>query len=157
MGQRGRTSAKSLMARNAAAVHTTDSEPCPPADLTPEARAEWDRITSLLRQRKCLDALDQAALHDYLLCWQRLQECEKDIAERGVLVKGYRGGPTKNPSLQAARTYREALLAWSRELGFTLGSRSRLAVPKPEQPKRNPFADLEIERLAAETATVYGH
>jgi len=76
------------MKRNAAA---TNSEPAAPKDLTPAAKKEWKRITSLLRARKSLDALDEAGLHDYLVCWQRLQDCEADIGARGVLVKTYRG------------------------------------------------------------------
>jgi P27 family predicted phage terminase small subunit len=130
------------MARNSVA---TNSEPAAPKDLTPAAEKEWTRITGLLRERNSLDALDQHALHDYLTCWQRLQECEADIAARGVLVKSYRGSLTKNPSIQIARQYRESVLAWAKELGFTLGSRSRLAVPKPELPKVNKFAQLDSE------------
>ena len=130
------------MKRNAAAVN---SEPATPKDLTPAAKREWKRITSLLRARKSLDALDQAGLHDYLVCWQRLQTCEADIGARGVLVKTYRGSLAKNPSIQIARQYREHLLSWSKEFGFTIGSRSRLAVPAPEHPKVNKFAELELE------------
>src|SRR5438309_364652 len=104
------------MARN---TFTGASEPTPPDGLNPEAQEEWDRICSLLRERKSLTGLDQTALRDYLVCWQRLQECEADITTRGVLVKGYRGSRTKNPSIQIARQYREHLLAWSKEFGFT--------------------------------------
>jgi P27 family predicted phage terminase small subunit len=135
------------MKRNAAA---SNSEPAAPSDLTPAAAQEWERITSLLRERKSLDALDQAGLHDYLICWQRLQECEADIGRRGVLVKGYRGALTKNPSVALARQYRESLLAWSKEFGFTLGARSRLAVPQPERPKVNKFALLDFPELGDE-------
>jgi P27 family predicted phage terminase small subunit len=130
------------MARNATA---TNSEPEAPEDLTPAARQEWERITALLRSRKSLGALDQTGLHDYLICWQRLQACEADIGNRGVLVKGYRGALIKNPSVALARQYRESLLAWSKEFGFTIGSRSRLAVPEPERPKVNKFAFLNHE------------
>jgi P27 family predicted phage terminase small subunit len=104
----------------------------------------------LLRDRKCLDALDQVALRDYLVCWQRLNECEADIAKRGILVKGYRGGLTKNPSVALARQYREHLLAWSKELGLTIGSRARLALPQPKEPKPNPFALLGKHDVAGE-------
>jgi P27 family predicted phage terminase small subunit len=103
---------------------------------------EWKRITGLLRDRNALDGLDQAALRDYLVCWQRLQDCEADIQKRGILVKGARG-TVKNPSLQIAKSYRESMLAWARELGFTLGSRTRLALPGIEPKKLNKFAMID--------------
>ena len=145
MGQRGKLSTATVMQRNRSAARDVTTEPTAPKGLPAAARREWERITALLRQRNCLDALDQAALRDYLVCWQRLNECEADIAARGILVKGYRSALTKNPSVALARQYREHLLAWSKELGFTIGSRARLAVPQQEKPRVNPFSLLERE------------
>src|SRR4051794_35878305 len=109
MGQRGFLSAADVMRRNTAAQGTNTNEPVPPNDLNVEGIHEWKRITGLLRDRNALDGLDQAALRDYLVCWQRLQDCEADIGKRGVLVKGARG-LVKNPSLQIAKSYRESML-----------------------------------------------
>jgi P27 family predicted phage terminase small subunit len=126
-------------------------EPKPPEELTDAEFTEWSRVTDILRRRKLLDALDQAALHDYIVCWGRLRECEADIKARGVLVQGDRG-LVKNPSIQIARTYRDAMLAWSKEFGLTVGSRTRLAIP-PDTPKgannpweKFPMIDDPIER-----------
>lgn len=130
------------MARNNAALSASTSEPTAPSGSTQEAAAEWERIVGLLRNRGALDGLDQAALRDYLLCWQRVQECERDIEKRGVLIPGYRGSKVKNPSIQIARQYREAMLSWARELGFTIGSRTRLAMPEQKAPRVNAFASL---------------
>jgi len=115
-------------------------EPKMPAGLTREARAEWRRVTALLRARGVLDGLDQIALADYVLCWTRLGECERDLGERGVLVKGDRG-QVKNPSAQLAREYRTSLLNWCRELGLSPASRERLAFPAAPKsdPALNPF------------------
>src|SRR5437763_1819200 len=104
-----------------------DDEPEMPKGLDADGRREWRRIIRLLRLRDVLDALDQVGLADYLVCWRRLRECEADIATRGVLVDGDRGR-VKNPAVQLARTYRDALLKWSREFGFTVASRTRLAM-----------------------------
>jgi len=76
---------------------------------------------------------------------ETLQDCEADIGARGKLVRTYRGSRAKNPSIQIARQYREHLLSWSKEFGFTIGSRSRLAVPEPARPKVNKFAELDLE------------
>jgi P27 family predicted phage terminase small subunit len=142
MGQRGFVSAADVMKRNMAGAAANSNEPVPPNDLNVEGTHEWKRITGLLRDRNALDGLDQAALRDYLVCWQRLQDCEADIQKRGILVKGARG-TVKNPSLQIAKSYRESMLAWARELGFTLGSRTRLALPGIEPKKLNKFAMID--------------
>jgi len=115
-------------------------EPKMPPELSPEAEQEWRRVTGLLRERTALDALDETALIDYLTCWIRLRECEADVAARGVLVEGGGGrGKVKNPACQLARQYRDHLIAWCKEFGFTPGSRSRIELPPPEEPN-NPWA-----------------
>lgn len=99
----------------------------PPPGLHLEALAEWRRIIKLLRERDLLDGLDQIALRDFVTCWVRLEAAEADISRRGILLTSARG-TTKNPSLQIAEQYREYLLAWARELGFTPASRQKLAL-----------------------------
>ena len=108
-----------------------------PAGLTEAARHEWRRVLALLREREVLDALDEPALVDYARCWMRLEEAEQDIARRGVLVKGERG-KVKNPSIQIARTYRDSLVRWCKELGFSPWARLKLATPAA---KKNDAAD----------------
>ncbi len=136
MGRRGPLSIDRRMRPRGAS-----EEPRSPEDLSPDCAAEWQRITGLLRERGALDALDQAAMRDYLLCWSRLHECERDISERGVLVKGDRG-PVKNPSCQLARQYRDHLMGWSKELGLTPASRQRIEMPERKPDEENPFVQF---------------
>lgn len=96
-----------------------------------EALAEWQRVVRLLRDRGDLSELDQAGLADYCLCRVRLEECERQIAEQGVLIQGQRG-LVKNPALQIARQYRAAMQKWADLFGLTPASRSRISVPKAE-------------------------
>jgi P27 family predicted phage terminase small subunit len=105
--------------------------PEPPAGLPPEALSEWRRLTELLSARGDLSELDQAALADYCLCRIRLEECERLIAEQGVLVRGQRG-LVKNPALQIARQYRAALQKWSDLFGLTPASRGKINIPRQE-------------------------
>ncbi len=100
--------------------------------LSPEAQREWKRVADLLEERSALDKLDKTALDDYARCWQRLRECEADIAARGVLVRGDRG-LVKNPACQLARVYRDQLIAWSKELGLTPTARARLGIKAPRK------------------------
>jgi P27 family predicted phage terminase small subunit len=128
MGKRGPMS-------NAAAVRKAtigNSEPQMPNALAADAKQEWERVTDLLRERTMLDALDETALTDYITCWQRLRECEADIAARGVLIEGGGGrGAVKNPACQLSRQYRDHLISWCKEFGFTPNSRTRMAMPAP--------------------------
>lgn len=138
MGKRGPLSAASRV--SAGRMAHSSSEPERPKGLSKVARAEWARITGLLRERGILDALDQTALGDYITCWERLRECEADINARGVLVDGDRG-KVKNPAVQIARTYRNALMLWCKEYGLTYGSRIRSEMPAPTN-KQSKWAAL---------------
>ncbi|MCU1327481.1 MAG: family phage terminase small subunit [Bryobacterales bacterium] len=146
MGQHGPISVASKMARNVAqGTASAPAEPQEPEGLSDASRAEWVRITGLLRDRGALDALDQAALRDYLLCWDRLRECEAEITKHGVMVEGINGRQrVKNPACQLARQYRDALVVWSREIGLTFASRTRLAMPE-QKTGENRFAQMAAE------------
>jgi P27 family predicted phage terminase small subunit len=122
---------------------STKTEPLPPEDLSAESLDEWERVVGLLRQRGVLDALDQAGLRDYITCWSRLLECEEDISTRGVLVIGERGIKIKNPACQIARVYRDSLLAWTKEFGFSVASRERLAMPREQARKTNKWDNVD--------------
>lgn len=149
MGIRGKVSLANVIAQQRGQYQA--DEPEMPKNLPPDAKKEWRRIVNLLRMRGVLDALDEASLHDYLVCWSRLRECEADIAERGVLIPGDRG-KVKNPSVQLARQYRDAFVAWCREFGFTVAARTRLSIGNAKDPSVNPFARFdqqtdELEQL----------
>jgi P27 family predicted phage terminase small subunit len=116
-------------------VNTTEPF-LPPPGLHLEALSEWRRIVKLLRDRELLDGLDQIALRDFVTCWVRLEAAETDISKRGILLTSARG-TIKNPSLQIAEQYREFLLAWARELGFTPSSRKKLALAGARSNKRS--------------------
>jgi len=134
------------MKRSKERQECTAAEPKMPRGLDVDARREWRRITGLLRDRDVLDALDETPLSDYIVCWQRLRECEADIGARGVLIAGERG-PVKNPACQLARQYRDHLIAWCKEFGCTPTSRTRMNMPAPSggnpfEKFRNPFEEF---------------
>ena len=78
-----------------------------------------------------------------MVCWERLRQCEQEISTYGVLVAGANGARVKNPAIQVARQYRDALFAWSKEIGLTFASRSRLSMPGSDAGKPpNTFEEL---------------
>jgi P27 family predicted phage terminase small subunit len=114
--------------------------PACPKDLTGEAREMWRRVVPELASRGVLAKVDRAALADMCVCWARLQECERDVSSRGLLVPGDRG-PVKNPACQLSRQYRQQFQAWARQFGLTPDGRARLPEPEPE-PEPNSLSDF---------------
>lgn len=140
MGLRGRISDGAIKRE----AGLQKSEPVAPKMLSKEERDEWNRVTSLLKQRGLLDRLDQVALHDYLKCWTRLRECEAEVSRDGLTVRTERG-VVKNPACTLATQYRASLLAWSKELGLTIGSRLRMnwEAHRIDNGMEDPFGDLD--------------
>lgn len=104
--------------------------PTIPKDLPADARLHWRRIVPVLGRLGIVSPLDQVALADMCTVIERLQACERDIQERGVLVDGERG-LVKNPACQLAREYRQSLQRWATEFGLTPAGRARLSLPEP--------------------------
>jgi P27 family predicted phage terminase small subunit len=116
-------------------------EPRAPEGIDDASAGEWRRITTLLRSRGTLDALDETPLREYLTCWRRLREAEATLDAEGLLVSGSNGGTVRNPASMIAHQYRSALLAWSKELGLTPLSRLRMPM-RSEAASENRFSRL---------------
>lgn len=142
MGRRGPVPQESALDRSR--QQRVAEEPEEPKGLTPEARKEWRRIVGLLRARNGLDALDGAALADYVVCWQRLRDAEREISKNGLMVKtsGRSKRLVRNPLISIAKVYRAALVAWAKELGLSIGARARLHFDPAPTP-----AQTDLERL----------
>jgi P27 family predicted phage terminase small subunit len=111
--------------------------------LRETASAEWNRVVPVLDQLGLLTALDAPILTDYALCWARLVQCERALAEDGLLVevsllsaegKAVRTSIARNPMSVTAREYRAQLRAYAAEFGLGPASRARihLAGEKPD-------------------------
>lgn len=108
-----------------------------PNGMPEGARREWRRVVPLLVRMGVAGDVDRLALADYCLCVARLAQCEREIEEHGVLVKGDRG-LVKNPACQLAREYRAAVVRWSAEFGLTPSARGRIDAPAAAEV--DPFA-----------------
>lgn len=103
------------------------------------ARREWRRVVPVLRVAAGLGAVDAHVLTDYCICVARIDECERDISRRGMLVEGERGWQ-KNGATTVAGQYRTQLRAYIGELGLSPSARGRLAPPKGDDERADPFA-----------------
>lgn len=99
-----------------------------PKDLAAAAKTEWRRVVPVLVRLGVVNELDRRALADYCTCCAALDECERILADKGLLVEGG-AGLMKNPAAQLAREYRAMLLRWSAEFGLTASSRARMNLP----------------------------
>lgn len=105
-----------------------------PAHLTPDARAEWDRIMPLLIRLKIVSEIDTAALALYCQSYGRWQEAERKIAEMkekggdGLLVKAPSGYPIQNPYLAIANRAMEDCNKYLQQFGLSPAARTRVTV-----------------------------
>lgn len=107
-------------------------------DVRSAAARQWRTFVPVLDARGVLTAVDSIILTDACVCAARLQECERDISARGLIVDGQKG-PVRNPSISAAAQYRQQLKFYVGELGLGPSSRTRLtAVEEPDDPD-NPY------------------
>ncbi|HHY92912.1 MAG TPA: phage terminase small subunit P27 family, partial [Firmicutes bacterium] len=102
-----------------------------PSRLPAAAKRHWKALAPKLEKLGLLTEVDGQAFADYCLCLARLEEAEKDIEERGLLVEGDRG-KVKNPAAQLAREYRAALQKWAARFGLDPQSRAGLDIPKAD-------------------------
>lgn len=102
------------------------------------ARREWRRVVPVLKYTAGLATVDVTILTDYCICVARIDECERDMSRRGMLIEGERGWQ-KNGSTTVAGQYRTQLRAYIGELGLSPSSRGRIAPPKDGGDEDDPF------------------
>lgn len=122
-----------------AAAATRPGAPKMPPGLSDEEKREWKRVVPPLVELGIITPMDQRALRDYVRCSVRLEEAERDVGERGILIQGERG-MVKNPALQVAREYRSALVKWCQLFGMTPDARGRMTLPEPDA--EDPFEEF---------------
>jgi P27 family predicted phage terminase small subunit len=93
------------------------------------ASREWRRIVPVLELTVGLADVDTAVLTDYCVAVARIDQCEREISETGLLVRGERGWQ-KNGAATIATQYRAQLACYVRELGLSPSARTGLAPPE---------------------------
>lgn len=94
------------------------------------ARREWKRVVPVLTLSAGLAEVDTTTITDYCVAVARIDQCERDISRRGMLIEGERGWQ-KNGSTTVAGQYRQQLARYIGELGLSPSARGRLT-PPPE-------------------------
>ena len=103
------------------------------------ARREWRRVVPVLKIAAGLGAVDAMVLLDYCVCVAILDQCNRDIATRGLLIEGERGWQ-KNGATTVAAQMRTQLARYIGELGLSPSARTRLSPPKDNPDHGDPFS-----------------
>lgn len=107
-----------------------DGVPDCPEYLDGEAKAEWFRTASVLREMGLLTKADRTALAAYCVAYSRWVEAEAQVRKYGTIVKSPdKGFPMKSPYLTVADQALETMRKLMVEFGLTPSSRSRIRVP----------------------------
>lgn len=95
------------------------------------ASREWRRVVPVLEHSAGLTAVDANLLHDYCVCVARIDQCEREISEKGLLQKGERGWQ-KNGATTVVGQYRSQLRSYIGELGLSPSARVKLPGAKDD-------------------------
>ncbi len=92
------------------------------------ARREWRRVVPVLMYTAGLAAVDVAALQDYCVCVARIDQCERELSTRGMLIEGERGWQ-KNGATTVVSQYRAQYKIYLREFGLSPSARVGITPP----------------------------
>lgn len=95
------------------------------------ASREWRRVVPVLKIAVGLGEVDTTVLKDYCIAAARIDQCERELSENGLLVMGERGWQ-KNGATTIAGQYRSQLSRYIRELGLSPSARTAITSPEPD-------------------------
>ncbi|MEU1674421.1 phage terminase small subunit P27 family [Streptomyces roseifaciens] len=95
------------------------------------ASTEWRRVVPILEVAAGVGEVDHSKVKDLCVCLARIDQAERDLSERGLMVTAERG-TVKNGAATIAGQYRTQLARYIRELGLSPSARAAIAAPEPE-------------------------
>lgn len=110
------------------------SDLAPPTWLDAEAQAEWTRLAPILQRLGVLTETDTGALAAYCEAWATWKGATQQIRKFGMVIKGKEAVPIVSPYVKIAHNALLHMRALLTEFGMTPSSRTRVHVPKSEQP-----------------------
>lgn len=126
-----------------------DNEPIPrdvlpvcPDEASPEAREIWDYTLNELVAMRTAAAVDRDALYAYCCAVVTHRAAVKLVDQTGLLMKGAKGVPVKNPAVGMARDAANNIRVFAHEFGLTPSARTRIEVDRRATSAAidNPFA-----------------
>lgn len=113
-----------------------------PSWLSAHAKAEWERVTPVLADRKILTEADLGGLENYCLAIGQVRDCQALLADlESPFFAGENGAPRPHPAIRVMHTAMTHARQLAAELGLTPVSRSRPAI-SDEGDDNGGFGDL---------------
>ena len=114
---------------NSSVPTPTRGRPACPANVTGEARAEWDRVTDELDAMGALYTADRAVLAMYCRAWSRYEEAEAAVDKYGLVTASAKTKvPQHNMYITISNAAADRVAKLATELGLT--PRARVIMQK---------------------------
>lgn len=112
----------------------SDKLETPPSWLSKNAKKEYKKLYNDIKDMNIFSNLDGEALSNVALCRDKVKECEKIIAEEGLMIDVFKKDRTykqENPMIKVQLKYLEMLKKYEKELEiFSPSGRAKLTLAK---------------------------
>ncbi len=98
----------------------------PPRWLAKFAREEWYRVVPALEKIGMLTEMDETAMVNYVVAYDRFRQAQEVIQEHGFTTHTAAGGYKKRPELQVISEAQTTMRRFMEAFGLTPASRARL-------------------------------
>lgn len=98
--------------------------------LEDEAKAEWERMSTVLENMGMLTDMDMVAFAGYCQAYARWKEAEEFLSQHGSIVRTPNGYLQQVPQVSIAQTNLKIVLKFCEQFGLTPSSRSRIVADK---------------------------
>lgn len=98
--------------------------------LEDEAKAEWERMSTVLENMGMLTDMDMVAFAGYCQAYARWREAEEFLSQHGSIVRTPNGYLQQVPQVSIAQTNLKIVLKFCEQFGLTPSSRSRIVADK---------------------------
>lgn len=116
----------------------------PPALMGEEVAKVWDELAPVFKGRGVITEADMTLFCEICSIIADMRKYKEKIELQGLTVDGSGGGTVKHPLISPLNTLRGMLRGYLCELGWTPGSRTKIARATTEEDikENDPFADL---------------
>lgn len=135
-GRKPKPTALKLLEGNSGKRPLNIAEPKPtgvpecPDWLEDEAKAEWERVGTILENMGMLTSVDTTAFAGYCQAYARWREAEEFLTQHGSIVRTPNGYLQQVPQVSIAQTNLKIVLKFCEQFGLTPSSRSRIVADK---------------------------
>ncbi len=126
----------------------------PPSELSEVAKAEWKRVSKLLKEAGLIESIDKSLLAVYCIAYERWMDACDKLKTTSMIAKAPSGYPMINPYWTIQKQAADQMIRLASEFGLTPASRSRL--PQAAQEKKKPIKNKPIDFMKCDPRDLLG-